>query len=172
MEVAGPTGGFGHDPIERSDDDRLDRTDFANLLAKALATSPERRSMVVALYGDWGSGKTSSLNLCFDALRYLPSEQQSLVVRFNPWWHSNTGELLTQFFEELGNALEKQAEVKEVRALEDIKGKLLSYRRLIAPAGAVADLFISGGALTAVLIRIDPAANSRRGRTNLLHLLA
>jgi predicted KAP-like P-loop ATPase len=56
--------------------------------------------MVVALYGNWGTGKTSSLNLCFEALGRLPSEQQPLVVWFNPWCYSNTGELLTQFFKE------------------------------------------------------------------------
>jgi hypothetical protein len=141
---------IGHDPIEHLADDRLGRGDFAQLLARALAGNPERRSMVVALYGDWGSGKTSVLNLCFEALGKLSQEQQPLVVRFNPWWYSNTGELLAQFFEELGTALEEQAESKGIGALKGIKGKLLSYRKLIAPAGAVADLFISGGALTAL----------------------
>lgn len=139
---------FGHDPIERSEDDRLGRKDFAGLLAGALAGSPGRRSVVVALYGDWGSGKTSTLNLCFAALEALLPEERPLVVRFNPWWYSNTGELLAQFFDELGGALEEQAGRRGVGGLEGIKEKLVSYRRLIAPAGAVADLFVSGGALT------------------------
>ena len=165
--MAEPTGGFGHDPIERSDDDRLDRTGFATLLAKALATSPERRSMVVALYGDWGSGKTSSLNLCFEALQQMSPDQQPLVVRFDPWWYSNTGELLAQFFEELGNALEKQAHSKGIRALNGIKSKLLTYRQLIAPAGVVADLFVSGGILTLgssfMQAVVDRAAQEQEG---------
>src|SRR5215211_7771856 len=109
--MAPPANAWGHDPIEHFEDDRLDRKKFAKLLAEALAGSPERRSMVVALYGDWGSGKTSTLNLCFEALKNLPLEEQPLVVWFNPWWYSNTG-------------------------------------KLIAPAGAVADLFVSGSALT------------------------
>jgi len=139
---------FSHDPIEHLEDDRLGRSDFSRLLAKALAESPERRSMVVALYGDWGSGKTSTLNLCFQALKELPSGERPLVVRFNPWWYSNTGELLSQFFEELGGSLEEQAEREDVGPLKDIKRSLVAYRRLIAPSGAVADLFVSGGALT------------------------
>ena len=151
---------IGHDPIERLADARLGRGDFAQLLAGALAGSPERRSMVVALYGGWGSGKTSVLNLCFEALGELPEEQQPLVVRFNPWWYSNTGELLAQFFEELGSALEEQAEDKGIGALRGIKEKLLSYRKLIAPAGAVADLFVSGGALT-TLARLLQAGAER-----------
>jgi predicted KAP-like P-loop ATPase len=138
----------GDAPIEHLADDRLGRGDFARLLGRALAESPERRSMVVALYGDWGSGKTSVLNLCFEALSALPPEQQPLVVRFNPWWYSNTGELLAQFFEQLGSALEEQAESRGIAALRGISGKLLSYRKVIAPAGAVVDLFVSGGAIT------------------------
>jgi predicted KAP-like P-loop ATPase len=100
--------------------------------------------MVVALYGDWGSGKTSTLNLCFEGLKNLPLEEQPLVVWFNPWWYSNTGELLAQFFEELGSGLEEQAGQKRIGALAGIKDKLTSYRMLIGPTGAVADLFVSG----------------------------
>jgi len=149
-----------HDPVEHRKDDRLDRAAFAGLLAQALAANPERRSMVAALYGDWGSGKTSTLNLCFEALQELRPEDQPLVVRFNPWWYSNTGELLAQFFEELGSALQEQADSKGIGALTGIKDKMLSYRRLIAPAGAVADLFVSGGALTTVATMLQAGVES------------
>ena len=158
--MAGTVSTIGHDPIMRSADDRLGRKSFAQLLAKALAGSPERRSMVVALYGDWGSGKTSTLNLCFEALGRLSGEDEPLVVRFNPWWYSNTGELLAQFFEEPGTALEEQAESKGIGVLKGIKGKLLSYRKLVAPAGAAADLLVSGGALT-VLASLAQAGAER-----------
>ena len=116
--------------------------------------------MVAALYGDWGSGKTSALNLCFEALENLQPEARPLVVRFNPWWYSNTGELLAQFFDELGGALEEQAERRDVGALKGIKNKLVSYRRLIAPAGAVADLFVSGGALTTIATMLQTGIES------------
>lgn len=75
---------IGHDPIERAADNRLGRKGFAKILARALAGSPEKSTMVAALYGNWGSGKTSVLNLCFEALSELPEEEQPLVVRFNP----------------------------------------------------------------------------------------
>src|SRR5215208_2268005 len=132
----------GHDPIEHFEEDRLGWSDFARLLARALVEYPEASSLVVALYGDWGSGKTSTLNLCFRALEDLRAEdERPLLVRFNPWWFSNTGDLLTQFFERLGNDLEQEGR------LSGIKEKLLSYRKLIAPAGTLADLFVTGGNL-------------------------
>lgn len=134
----------GHDPIESFEEDRLGRSNFARLLARALVEYPEESSLVVALYGDWGSGKTSTLNLCFRALEDMRAEdERPLLVRFNPWWFSNTAELLAQFFERLGNDLEQEGR------LGGIKEKLFSYRKLIAPAGSVIDLFVSGGAITA-----------------------
>ncbi len=124
-------------------------------MARALVEYPEASSLVVALYGDWGSGKTSTLNLCFKALEDLRAEdKRPLLVRFNPWWFSNTGELLAQFFERLGNDLEQEGR------LSGIKEKLFSYRKLIAPAGSVIDLFVSGGAITAAA-RLASAAAER-----------
>jgi len=97
-----------HDPIKRFEEDQLGRSGFARLLARALVEYPEASSLVVALYGDWGSGKTSALKLCFKALEALRAEDvRPHLVRFDPWWFSNTGDLLSQFFEQLGNDLEQ-----------------------------------------------------------------
>ena len=82
--MAPPANAFRHDPMEQFYEDWLDRENFAKRLAEALAGSPERRSMVVALYGDWGSGKTPTLNLCFEALKNMSLEEQPPVVWFNP----------------------------------------------------------------------------------------
>lgn len=96
--------------------------------------------MIVALYGDWGSGKTSTLNLCFEALREQSHEDQPLVVRFNPWWFSNTGDLLIQFFARLGEDLENVGKIEGIRKLA------IRYGGMLAPAvgGAVDALGGSG----------------------------
>ena len=124
----------------------------------------------MALYGDWGTGKTSTLNLCFKALENLQAEDdRPLLVRFNPWWFSNTGELLAQFFERLGNDLEQE------HSLTGIKDKLLSYRKLIAPVGAAADLLISGGLFTAAAglagAGADRSAEAQAQRSQDVHAL-
>lgn len=74
-------------------------------------------------------------------------------MHFNPWWYSNTGELLTQFFERLGTDLEQESR------LSGIKEKLLSYRKLIAPVGAVVDLFVSGGMVSTAAALASAAAD-------------
>lgn len=143
--VGGAEGRSSHDPIEHLGEDRLGRSDFALLLARALSEYPEARSMVVALYGDVGSGKTSTLNLCFEALENLPPEERPLVVRFEPWWFSNTGDLLAQFFARLGDDLEKKGKLK------GIKRKMIRYGGMLAPAlGGLADAFGGLGAGSAI----------------------
>ena len=95
-------------PIYAAADDRLERSGFARMLARALVERPQATSFVVALYGGWGSGKTSTLNLAFEALNDFVSDREGpLLIRFNPWWYPNTGELLTQFFAQLGSEFEK-----------------------------------------------------------------
>jgi predicted KAP-like P-loop ATPase len=50
-------------PIESEGDDFLSRKDFSKHLADALCNWIDKESLVVALNGPWGSGKTSVINL-------------------------------------------------------------------------------------------------------------
>jgi predicted KAP-like P-loop ATPase len=86
-------------PIETASEDRLGRSGFARILARALVKRSESSSVVLALYGGWETGKTSTLNLAFEALDEMASDENGpLLIRFNPWWYSNTGDLILQFF--------------------------------------------------------------------------
>jgi predicted KAP-like P-loop ATPase len=128
-------------PISVKAEDRLGRSDFARMLARALVERPQASSFVVALYGGWGTGKTSTLNLAFEALNeFVGGRQDLLLVRFNPWWYSNTGELLMQFFAQLGGEFEKDDRLRSVKV------SLLEYAQLLAPLGTLADLLGAGGA--------------------------
>jgi predicted KAP-like P-loop ATPase len=46
-------------PINSAKDDKLNRSPFASALASAIRNWNQTSSLVVALYGDWGSGKSS-----------------------------------------------------------------------------------------------------------------
>jgi hypothetical protein len=134
------TSGFGDAPVRSREEDLLGRARFATILAQAFVAYPEADSLVVALYGPWGSGKTSTLNFALEALKEVEGESVPLVVRFDPWWYSNTGELLTQFFVQIGNELETDYR------FYNLKQKLITYGRLTAkPAGALADLLGAAG---------------------------
>lgn len=90
-------------PISSRSEDRFNRWHFAKRIADTLAIRNDPSSLVVGLYGPWGDGKTSTLQLMVDALRAQP---QVVVVRFNPWYFQSEEKLLTGFFATLAESLE------------------------------------------------------------------
>jgi len=61
--------GFSSDrPITKAEDDLLGRSGFSSDLANAMASWHGNDSLVVALHGDWGSGKSSIKNMALSQL--------------------------------------------------------------------------------------------------------
>jgi predicted KAP-like P-loop ATPase len=93
-------------PIESAKEDRLNRSRFAEGLATAIKNWSQPSSLVIALYGDWGSGKSSLKNMVLESLRDGLEPNQSIrVIEFNPWQISNQEGLSRAFFDELGGVL-------------------------------------------------------------------
>ncbi len=98
-------------PITNSGYDRLDRMSFVRSFAEAIGAVKGIDSVVLALAGPWGSGKSSLLNLV--ALELDSSAAQPpLVMRFNPWWFSGSNRLVAAFLQQLGAAISRPT-VKE-----------------------------------------------------------
>ncbi len=90
-------------PITKSSEDKLNRESFAQSLAHVLLHSSFPTSFVVGLYGAWGSGKTSLLNMIIENVE---NEDSSVIVlRYNPWLCSDPKQLITQFFKQLASAI-------------------------------------------------------------------
>ncbi len=84
-------------PIETMDEDVLGRTKFVTNLVEYITSYKGKESLTIGLYGKWGSGKTSIINLAskkFDSKKYK-------IVNFNPWNFKGQDELLQCFFKEL-----------------------------------------------------------------------
>ena len=63
-------------PIKKSDEDRLGRAEYAKSIAKLLLSLKSKKlehGIVLGLYGEWGSGKTSFINLVKEQLVKEPS---------------------------------------------------------------------------------------------------
>ena len=90
-------------PIETREQDRLGRRSFAEAIAKAIGAWDGNDSLVVAIYGAWGSGKTSLKNMILEALRETTPAPDNL--EFNPWEHSGHQDLSESFFREVGVVL-------------------------------------------------------------------
>jgi hypothetical protein len=106
-------------PLEGDEADLLQRTEFAANISRALI-SPNRTSATgatIAVTGEWGSGKSSVLELVLRNLNALTPKP--LVISFEPWITSGFTSLVHSFLLELKLRLEKE---QETRA--DLKEKL------------------------------------------------
>jgi len=91
-------------PIVTEQEDRFGRTPFANRIAETIVRLDDPSSLVIGIYGAWGEGKTSVLNLMAARMR---GEAGVILLRFNPWLFDSSQALLTGFFNALAVALER-----------------------------------------------------------------
>jgi predicted KAP-like P-loop ATPase len=100
-------------PIRSKKDDVLKRAKFAERLADDLKSWDGNDSLVVALYGAWGSGKSSVKNMVPEAVRRKRAATIP-IMEFNPWQLSGTGDIPATFFRELGIALGEEGPPRDV----------------------------------------------------------
>ena len=101
---------FTDEPIEHCEQDRLRRGPFAKALAQHLQRVPLERGFAIAVLGEWGSGKTSVLNMVSEIL--AKSESDIAILRLNPWLFRGSTDLVTLFFGELSVQLGQQSSEK------------------------------------------------------------
>ncbi len=119
---------YYHDePILKEGGDLLGRKEFAKRLAKYIDDLPARSSVTIGVYGSWGCGKTSLLNMALDNL----PKNSVVVVRFNPWDVIGGQELVVTLFGEI------QKELKTYLSGEtlDAFGKILEDYASVIGAG-------------------------------------
>ena len=123
-------------PIRSKKQDILGRAKFAARLSDDIHSWDGDDSLVIALYGAWGSGKTSVKNMLLEANR-KKGRTPLPVVDFNPWQLSGTGSIPASFFRELGLALKEEGPERDV---EKRAKKWNAYAATLAVAGTAAEL--------------------------------
>lgn len=106
-------------PIKTESEDLLGRSFFSKQLAKALYECDASDGLVIGLFGEWGSGKTSVLNMTMNEIKNMgeESENEPLIVTFSPWNYSDKDNLTRLFFHRLITRIEgqdNQAKKKEL----------------------------------------------------------
>lgn len=87
-------------PICSKEEDVIGKTDFTVQLAQMLLNYDQKESLTIGLYGKWGTGKTSILNMVEDELK-LKSDKSTAIVQFKPWLFTSQSQLVSQFFEQI-----------------------------------------------------------------------
>ena len=131
-------------PIKTGLEDLLGRSFFSKQLAKALYECDASDGLVIGLFGEWGSGKTSVINMTMNEIKNMgeESENEPLIVTFSPWNYSDKDNLTRLFFhrlitriegqdnqakkEELGKNLKKYVNILDGLALVPVFGNVFA----------------------------------------------
>ena len=115
-------------PIDTCEQDLLGRASFSKQLGRAIYDYNGKDGLVIGLYGKWGSGKTSVINMAVNEMITLAEQENNmpLVMKFAPWNYSDKDNLISIFFQSLKNKIELQDNEKMKKqvgkALNDYAG--------------------------------------------------
>ena len=95
-------------PIETVNQDLLGRSTFSKQLAEAIYKYSGRDGLVIGLFGKWGTGKTSILNIVVNEINSLSEDScdKPIIVKFSPWNYTDKDNLISLFFRVLKNKLD------------------------------------------------------------------
>ena len=132
-------------PISREEDDLLGRHPLAYRIADMINNLGDdyKDSVVIGIEGEWGSGKSSFINLMLNKVR--PNEN-NLVIEFNPWNFSDQDELVKDFFTSIAEKLEG----KNKTLIDGLKKNLRKYVSKIVVAPEIA-----GNSMGGLEIKLD-----------------
>ncbi|WP_164011889.1 KAP family P-loop NTPase fold protein [Pyxidicoccus trucidator] len=87
-------------PGQTLEEDRYElRDSFIPRLARIAVEWPTQDGLVVGLFGPWGIGKTTVLNMLRDHVRrHMQGRPNVRFVAFNPWFYEDAGALVMAFF--------------------------------------------------------------------------
>jgi Cdc6-like AAA superfamily ATPase len=151
-------------PIASSSDDLLGRLPFVDEIVDLAITTPKHWSPRIGIYGSWGSGKTSVLNMVQERL----GDEHHVVARFNPWGFHDADEMFRDLADKVLAAIETQGKgiKKWARKAEKISKTLEKSAKTagevskhagevgVPGAGVARHVSASAGYITGVLRRV------------------
>ena len=119
---------LGDYPIQSSNEDLLDREKVAEHFVKAILNLDRRKGVTTSVFGPWGSGKTSFINLVAEQLK-----KQCDVLEFNPWMFHGTKQLIKSFFDEISAQMISKERGTNLTRIGNLFRKYGKYLSSIVP---------------------------------------
>lgn len=86
-------------PIGSINHDNYGRKCFAEKIAnKIIASNGMRSSLAISINGEWGSGKTSFIQMIKHYLVHNSEDKDQIIVEFHPWKSSGPKQIIADFF--------------------------------------------------------------------------
>jgi hypothetical protein len=155
---------LGDRPLGNDGSDRLGFEPLANRIATSLMDTASSGGLVVGIEGQWGSGKTSLIDLALRQLSAMDLQSKPVTRKFSPWLIGDRDALLSALFKELADAADSialesgdagpstKSKAKEVaEKLKNFGSKLEGLGNAVALAGvAVPGLDTIGNGISAI----------------------
>lgn len=132
---------LGNEPINNFEQDLFNFKHYAEKLKKIIQlNSNNNEPLTFGIYGKWGEGKTSFLNLLRHKIEHFDKSENGkeyLLYDFNPWRYSNEDEMLFDFFDGIAKKfyVNKETSVQEVGKWISKYSKYLKAVKISATVG-------------------------------------
>lgn len=114
--------------IKNENGDVLNRGKFAERLAESIIDYSEHYPLTIGMIGSWESGKTSLINLTLNYIKNHTNEDY-IIIHFNPWFFSNQKNLFLQFFKQIINALKNEEKENESIVQRTLKPQTILFKK-------------------------------------------
>ena len=115
-------------PIRKKEDDVFERSNFASQVAEHLILSERSPSLILALEGKWGEGKTSTINLIKEKIK--ESNSDAAIIDFNPWLIGSLESVIEGFLVQFASSINQTFNTE---IASQTAGKLLSFAQFLSP---------------------------------------
>jgi predicted KAP-like P-loop ATPase len=136
---------YNDQPIETPEKDHYGINPFARALATSICKMRSPQGMVIAVNGEWGSGKSSAVNLCKHHLADAVNANELVIIDFACWWFRGEEALALAFFRELYIGLGPSLGAKVKKKLPKLGARLLRTGALVGKVAEAAGAVIAGG---------------------------
>ncbi|PKP18459.1 MAG: hypothetical protein CVU07_01945 [Bacteroidetes bacterium HGW-Bacteroidetes-23] len=132
---------LGNSPINNFNDDLFNFKHYADKVKKIIQlNSSNNEPLTIGIYGKWGEGKTSFLNLLREKIEHFDKDENGkeyLAFDFNPWRYSSEDEMLFDFFDGISKKfyVKKESNVQEVGKWISKYSKYLKAIKISATVG-------------------------------------
>ena len=152
----------GDNPIRDPEADVLGRLKTARSFAQQVLLLDASEGVAVGVFGPWGSGKTSFINLARKEFK----QEEIPVLDFNPWMFSGAEQLVERFFAELSAEMGKADNLKRIgqafRKYGDVLSTVTSVMSKLIGLPLLGEIIPNISKLAAVINQPESANSLRK----------
>lgn len=116
-------------PIDSIEDDKYGFDKHAVTLAETLLQMPLHESYTLTINGEWGSGKTSFINLILkhleDAIEL--NNEKIIIINFDTSLFQNSNEMISEYFKQLFSVLDKEKNINKSNEFKKLVKSFVAY---------------------------------------------